>query len=130
MKKKVFGILSSLSLQFFLGMVINMFAVAPDDPKYATESPLVKLSFIIHGINGLVLPIFALVILYFAVKSKKQELKKAAIYGLISILIAAGGGISTLILKDNLSELSSLVMATGFLLSYVSYFRFYYLIKE
>src|SRR5258706_10960424 len=109
LKKQSFAILISLGIQYVLGMIINMFAAPPDDPAFKTESPLLKIAFGIHGLNGLILPVFALGIIFFALKTKNELFEKIAIYGFISILVAAVSGISTIILKDNASELASFV---------------------
>src|ERR1700687_156088 len=91
LSKNVKGILFSLCVQFILGMAINLYGVAPDDPKFAQESPLIKIAFITHGINGLILPIGAVIVLVLAFKSGNTQFKKMAALGLISILISAGG---------------------------------------
>ena len=128
--KSIRGIIFSLVLQFVLGMIINLYGVTPDDPKFAHESPLIKIAFIAHSINGLVLPLAALFILFLAVKSGKQVLKKWAVLGLISILIAAGAGISTIMLKDNAQELASLIMSFGFIASFLSYGKLFLFLKN
>ena len=130
LSRNVKGILLSLCVQFILGMAVNLYAVAPDDPKFGAESPLIKASFIAHGINGLILPLFALTILFFAFKSGNARFKKIAGVGLLSILVAAIAGISTITLKDNAIELASFVMSIGFLLSFVSYGKLFLLIKS
>lgn len=124
------GMLGSLSLQYILGMTINMFGVTPDDPKFATESPLVKVAFIVHSLNGLILPIFALITLYVSYKSKNQTFKKLTIYGFISVLFAAIGGISTITLKDTASEFASLLMATAFLFAFFFYIKFFLEVRK
>lgn len=128
-QKWVSGMIIALSIQFILGMVLNLFAVPPDDPKYATEPIFLKLIFPLHGILGIALLIGAIVLLFFALKSESRIWKKMATFGLISILIAAGGGIATIILKDNASEIASFVMSLGFILSFLSYGKFYFLLK-
>lgn len=130
LEKLSFGILVSLSLQFFLGMVTNMFGAVPEDPKFVTESPLIKFSFILHGLNGLILPVFALSIFLIARKGSNQVIKRLTLYGFISVLVAAFAGISTITLKDNASELASLTMAVAFLFAFFFYVRFYFLIRK
>lgn len=124
------GIIGSLIVQFILGMIINLFAVAPQDPKFATESPIFKIVFLLHGLNGVVLPIFALSLLFFAFKNGRVDLKRISSLGFISILVAAGGGIATIILKNTLSEIASFVMSLGFIFSLVSYGKLYLLAKK
>jgi heme A synthase len=43
MQKRVFAMLVFLIFQFILGMSMNLFAVPPDDPKFASELLLIKL---------------------------------------------------------------------------------------
>lgn len=130
LNKSTRGTLLSLSLQFVLGMIVNLYGLLPEDPKFASESIFVKIAFITHGINGLVLPISALVVVFIAIKTGRQTYKKWAILGLISILIAAAAGISTITLKDDASELASLIMSFGFIASFLSYGKLYISIKS
>ena len=129
LQKNVRLILVSLSIEFVLGMIINLFGIPPDDPNASQESIFAKIAFAIHGINGIILVLFAIVILVFTIKSGVSFWKKIAAIGLFSILIAAGAGIATINLKDNASELASLTMAIGFILSFISYGRFMLVLK-
>ncbi len=124
------GIIGLLTLEFILGMVMNLYAVSPDDPGYLTESPLIKYSSITHMVSGIALPLLALILLVLAFKSKKQNLKVWAIYGFISMLMATAGGIGAVMLKDSASELSSFVMSLGFIASFLTYGKFYFLLKN
>ena len=106
MQKLVFGMLGFLVVQFVLGMVMNLYGVPLDDPAYATESIFIKLSGFAHGIIGILLVAGAISALFFALKKGNSQWGKVSIYGLISILIAAGGGIAAIMLKDSASELA------------------------
>lgn len=124
------GMVIALVVEFVLGTLVNSFAVPPDDPKYVTESLLVKLLFPVHGVLGIVLVVMAIIVLYLAVKSGKEKLKQLSIWGIISIVVAAGAGIATITLKDNASEIASFVMALGFLFAFASYGKLHLLIKQ
>ncbi len=74
LKKGTKWIIFSLIAQFVLGMLVNLFAVPPYDPKFATEPIFIKLFFPLHGILGLILGIFSIAIFYFAIKLGKENL--------------------------------------------------------
>lgn len=122
--------LGFLIIQFILGMSINLFAVAPSDPKFAAEPILIKLILPAHVIVALLLLIGAIAILVMSVRSKNAKWKKTAGQGLGGIVFAVGGGLATIFLKGNASEIASLVMAISFLSSFIAYGRLYYIIAS
>lgn len=130
LKKSVRWMLLSLTAEFVLGMLVNLFAVPPDDPGYITEPIFVKILFPLHGINGIILVILAIFILFLVIKLGRKNLKKFAIYGLISILIAALGGIATITLKENASEIASFIMSLGFIAALLSFGKLHFFLKE
>jgi hypothetical protein len=130
LKKSSKWIIYSLIAEFVLGMLVNLFALTPDDPGYAAESIFIKLFFPLHGIVGLILVVLSIAIFYFAVNLGKESIKKFAMYGLISVLVAAGAGLATIILKDNASEIGSFVMSVGFIAALVSYGKLFLLLRE
>ena len=123
-------ILVFLSLEFVLGMMVNLFAVSPDDQRYLTEPIYLKLIFALHGIVGLVILAGASALFIVTAKLKNIQLKKTSLLGLIFVLIAFLGGIATVMLKDVQSEIASLVMSLGFIAAFISYGKFYLLLKQ
>lgn len=130
LKKSTKWTIYSLIAEFVLGMLVNLFALTPDDPGYATESIFIKLFFPLHGIVGLILVVLSIAIFYFAIRLGKENIKKFATLGLISIFVAAGAGIATIILKDNASEIGSFVMSLGFIAAFVSYGKLFLLLRN
>lgn len=120
------GILVCLALEYLLGMYVALFAAFPDEPEYLTESIIPKIAFGIHGLLGLILLIISVVILVLGMKAKQAQARKLALYGFLSILLAFGAGMATVMLKETASEVSSFVMSAGFLLSFVWYWKLYY----
>jgi hypothetical protein len=123
MEKQIRGIIGSLSLQFILGMLTNLFGNFPLDAKFSSESYLNKIVFFLHAINGLALPLFALGILILAVKNSTSKQKTWASLGFLSIVLASTSGISTVMFKDNLSEIFSFLMSLGFIIAFISYWK-------
>ena len=70
MKKRVLVMLFFLIVQFVLGTSINLFAVPPSDPKFASEPLLIKLIFPAHVVVALLLFIGAIFIMALAIRSK------------------------------------------------------------
>jgi hypothetical protein len=130
MQKRVLAMLIFLIVQFVLGMSMNLFAVPPDDPKYASEPLLIKLIFPAHAIVALLLIIGAIVIFTMSIRGKEGIWKKIAGQGLSSIIFATGGGLATVFLNGIAGEIASLIMAISFLSAFIAYGRFYFLLKE
>jgi hypothetical protein len=129
MQKRVLAIFFLLIIQFVLGMLMNLFAVAPSDPKFATEPLLIKLILPAHIIVALLLLVGSIFIFVFSVRDTIAESSKVAGQGLSSVILAIGGGIATVFLKGIGSEVASLVMAISFLSAFIAYGRFYFLLK-
>lgn len=129
MQKQVLAILLLLIFQFVLGMLMNLFAVAPSDPKFAAEPLLIKLIFPAHIIVALLLLIGSVFIFVLSIRNQIAESSKVAGQGLSSIIFATAGGLATVFLKGIGSEIASLVMAISFLSAFIAYGRFYFLLK-
>jgi hypothetical protein len=129
LKRRVDGMMIGLGIQFILGMLVNLFGSAPDDPKYATESVVIKLSFFVHAVIGLSLLVGAVTIYAISRKSGVAGWARSGVLGLLSILFAFGSGIATVILHGSASEIGSFLMALGFILAYASYGSFYTIFK-
>lgn len=131
LKKRAFGIEMGLVAEFLLGMFLNLFGESPEERGNNPEAWYQTIAFLVHGLVGLGLLIGAGVITFIAFKSGKKDLKNAAIQGGLSILLAFCGGIGVISLDSlgNISEISSYVMAVGFLLAFLSYGRLIYLLK-
>ena len=119
-----------LSLEFVLGMIVNLFAVSPDDPNYLTEPIYLKLVLPLHGIVGFILLIGTIALVFLAFKAGNAIIKNFTILGLTCILVAFGAGITTTMLKESQAEFSSLIMSLGFITSFLSYGKLYLLIKK
>ena len=130
MYKRTVAMLIALGAQYLLGMYVNMFAAPPDDPKFKTEGLFPKVVFGTHALLGLGILVGSVAVLILAIKSRESNLKKIGTYGFLSVFLAFCGGIATISLKDNASEISSYVMSAGFLLSFVFYGKLFYLLKK
>lgn len=115
-----------LIAQYVFGMFINMFG--NDDPSKRTQAA--SMAFASHMIIGLLLVIGAAVTLYFAVKQTEKKIRRNAIGGFFSTLIAFIAGIATLSLKDTSSEIASFVMALGFLGAFANYVYLWFLLRK
>lgn len=122
-------ILIFLVLEFVLGMVVNLFAVSPDDPGYLTEPIYLKLTLPLHSILGLLILIWAVIVLVFAIKAGKT-FKKFTVLGFIFVLVAFLGGMAAVMLKESQAEIASLTMSLGFIASFIFYGKLYLLLKK
>jgi hypothetical protein len=124
-KKGAQGILLSLSIEFVLGMILNLWAATPDDPTYLTEPIFLKIIFVIHSINGLILLIASVALLIIAFKSGKSNWKNMSMLGFMLILFSAVGGMLATGLKSSGAEVGSFIMAIDFLASFFVYTKMY-----
>lgn len=129
-RMRSFGMIIALIVQYLLGMYVNMFAVAPDDPKFKTESIFPKIVFGLHGLVGLLLLLGSIYVFISGYQSEDEALRKMTLYGFLSILLAFSAGIATVVFKDTAAEISSYVMSIGFLLSFISYGRLFFFLKQ
>lgn len=121
MRLKIIQMEVALALEFVLGMVTNLFGVPPDEVAEHPEPLFAKIAFGMHGLLGLIILIGALFTFYMTLKQDQGKWKIYGLAGLCSVLIAFGGGIGAVALKENAGEIASLVMSLGFLMSFVSY---------
>lgn len=130
LQKRSLFMFVTLIVQYLFGMYINMFAVPPDDPKFKTEPIYPKIVFGLHGLLGTMLLIGSIIVLVSGLKNQDLKIKKIAVFGFFSILLAFCGGIATISFKDNAAEISSYIMSIGFLLSFIFYFKLTFYLKN
>ena len=128
--KSVEGILYLLIIEFVLGMVTNLFATKPPDPKYFSEPLFIKVSSILHMLFGTLFPVFSIVLLLLVFKSKNNRYKKWAAGGFFAILFTTLTGFLTVLFKEEASETASLLMALGFIFSVIIFGKFYLILKQ
>jgi heme A synthase len=121
-----------LSIEFLLGMIVNLFGQAPDEATGQAKEPIwAMMIFFAHGILGLLLLIGAIFILVATTKTNNKKWQNLAVYGLGSIFLSAAGGIGVVTLGENpASEVSSFVMAVGFLLAFISYGWYFFTLTK
>jgi len=129
LQKRVRGILIGLVVQFILGMAVNLFGQPPQE---GMQEPIYsRILFIAHSLLGLLLLIGAIVIFVLAKKTKEEMVAKLSLYGMLSIILAFGGGIAVAALgESNFSELASFVMAIGFILAFIFYGKLFASVKK
>jgi len=126
-------LLSGLAIQFILGMVLNLFVKIPDThPGTSGNNYFVRIAdsygwglaaagglvLMLHIIVGTGLLIGSFVLVIQALRSKYRPWILITVVGAIGILGAMFNGLSFLSYNRNLS---SLIMAIGYLLATVSY---------
>jgi hypothetical protein len=129
LKKNSKRMMVFLTIEYLLGMYVNMFAAAPDDPAFATEGILPKIIFGLHGLVGTGLLIGAIVTLMVGIKSQEAKIKKTAVLAFSSVAMAFLAGIATIVLKDNAAEVSSYIMSVGFISALIFYGKLLHLLS-
>ncbi len=121
-----------LVVQFVLGMIVNLFGQAPGEAAGKMKEPLwATLVFLSHGILGILLLIVSIFLFVFAKRVENKKWRSLALQGMVSIVLAAIGGIAVVGLKEGSpAEIASLVMALGFLLSFISYGRLLFSLRR
>lgn len=131
LRRRVDVMVFLLILEFILGMVVNLFGQAPEDSGKMQEPLWATLVFVAHGILGIILLIWAIFLFVSAGKSENKKWKGLAMWGMLSIIISAVGGIAVVGLREgNPAEISSLVMALGFLFSFIIYGKFHFSLRS
>ncbi|MBI1862548.1 hypothetical protein HYS00_00325 [Candidatus Microgenomates bacterium] len=113
--KKYLGILMGLlTMEFILGMLVNLFGVDPGEGESPT---IIKMAFATHGIIGLLLLIGGIWMAIFGLKATDKIVKKMALTAALGILVAFACGIATVSLQGPAREYASFAMAMGFLIA-------------
>lgn len=103
-----------LLVQFLLGMLVNFYVKIPqDNPGLAFQQSGLLIA---HSLLAVLLLVSAGVCLWLAIKTKQST--KAAVSGIVSILVAFIAGH---IFVGTQNDLWSLVMALGFIAAVLSY---------
>ena len=125
-------ILLLLSAQFLIGMLVNLFVVVPSNhpgshPSEYFSGVVTGVLWVLgqgtlwlrfHAIVGLALFLFSLILLGFAITSRRRAWIISSIFGLLGIVAAGFNGASFLNYGENFS---SLLMSIGFLLAVIPY---------
>lgn len=131
LRRRVDVMVFFLILEYILGMVVNLFGEAPDETGKMQEPLWATLVFVTHGILGIILLIWAIFLFVSAGKLENKGWKGLAMWGMLSIIISAMGGIAVVGLREgNPAEISSLIMALGFLLSFIFYGRLLFTLRQ
>lgn len=126
-RKRSFVMLVILVIQFLLGMSMNLFAVLPSDPKFASENIFLKLILPAHVIVAIFLLLGSIFIFIFSRRIDNPSLIKIAGQGMGSVITAIVSGLLTVFFVGILSEVFSFLMALAFLNAFIAYIRLYYL---
>jgi len=131
LRKFVQGMIIMLGFQFLFGMAFNLWGVLPKEETATEKSPaFAQMALAAHGLLALGILTVSLLILGIAFNGKKEDVKKFSILGFISILVAFGGGVMTLIINPEQAQIASFIMSLGFLSSFISYGRLFYILKK
>ena len=116
------GTLHTLLILFVLGMIANLYIEIPEDYVSSTawawvfkSSPIIA----IHAVLGTLLMVISVASLILAILNRKTKWILASSIGLVFTLLAAFSGSD--FVSNGGSNLSSLLMAFGFLGALVSY---------
>ena len=133
-------ILLLLAAQFLIGMLVNLYVTTipphpgASAPEYfsgvvqAVAWALVHapLFLLVHAVVGLLLFLGALVILGFAIASRRRAWIISSIFGLLGVVLAGFNGASFM----NYGEpFSSLFMSMGFLMAVIAYMLGVYVVR-
>lgn len=110
-----------LALEFLLGMYVNLYdASLPNSIEHVFGSGLAMSALAAHVTLGILLGVFALLTLLWAVMRRRLHVAAWAMIGLLGVLLAAVGGDLFLM---NQQPAWSFTMALGFLISFGAYTR-------
>lgn len=125
--KNLLGILGVLLfIQFWLGMVINLFANIPDSTPLSFFGYSGGLEVLAHISNGILILIVSVILLPYSIKLTGSNFSRLSIIGSIFIVAAIISGFTFILLGMNNSF--SIAMAMTFLSIYTVYFFEFYLV--
>jgi hypothetical protein len=113
-------ILGILILQYFLGMLANLFVQFPDTTNEKLLWQFVQGQWIVvtHMILGFLLLIGSIVLLFRSIRRKDKDWIIAASLGLAAILTAVGAGSEFIPTQQ---DVYSYIMAVAFIIAVISY---------
>lgn len=128
-REMALGILWGLTLEFVLGMILNLFTEPPEEGKLY---PLwMSVLYAAHAVIGLLLLVGATILVIKSRHSMDEAWKKSAMWGFVSILVAAVSGMVMTQLGESVWEkVASLLMALASLAAFISYGRYFLLKKD
>ncbi|MDP3941669.1 MAG: hypothetical protein Q8Q49_05165 [bacterium] len=130
LRRRVDVMVVLLILEFILGMVVNLFGEAPSESGKMQEPTWATLVFLSHGILGILLLIWAIFLFVFVNKTENKKWRSLGMQGMIGIVVSAMGGVAFVGLREGSpADISSLVMALGFLYSFISYGRLLFTLR-
>lgn len=121
----VVGVL--LFIQYWLGMVINLFAMIPNN------SPLVFISYsggfevLAHIINGFLILIFSLIIILYSIKLTKSYFSKLSLLG--TLFVISGIIMGLIFILGGMNNSFSIAMAMIFITTFSLYFYEFHLVS-
>jgi len=120
MKKQLIGIISSLVLQYLLGMATNHYVPFAESGTAEDQFTIARTHLLsaAHIIVAFGLLAGSITFLVRAMRSRQQTLKTAAWVGFLSILLAWYGGVSFVATQN---DTYSFLMAAAFIIALISY---------
>lgn len=128
LKKMIITIGVLLFIQYWLGMVINLFI---DIPKIDPVNFLVYsggLEVLAHILNGVLILFMSVLIAYYSVKLTNSIFSKLSTFGILFVVSAIAAGV--LFILEGMDNSFSIAMAMIFISIYSLYFYEFYLIGK
>jgi len=120
LSKKAFGLMMGLLVQYFLGIIVNLYVPFPEDMhgeelwKFTEKQPLI----LIHILVALLLLIGSSAFVATSIKKKNSLWIKVSLISFLSILVSV---ITGALFVPSQNDTYSVIMASGFALAAASY---------
>ncbi len=117
-----------LFIQYWLGMTINLFAMIPETAPLNFLSYSGGFEVISHMINGFLILIISLIIIYYSIKLTNSVFSKLSIVSTLFVVSAIITGF--IFILEGMNNSFSIAMAMIFIFTYTIYFYEFYLIVK
>ena len=116
-----------LFIQYWLGMVINLFAMIPNNSQLAFISYSGGFEVLAHIINGFLILIVSLIIILYSIKLTKSYFSKLSLLG--TLFIISGIIMGLIFILGGMNDSFSIAMVMIFLTTFSLYFYEFHLVS-
>lgn len=117
-----------LFVQYWLGMVINLFAMIPSNSSLAFLSYSGGFEVFAHIINGFLILIISIIIIYYSTKLTNSYFSKFSLLG--TLFVISGIIMGLIFILGGMNNSFSIAMAMIFITTYSLYFYEFHLISK
>jgi glucan phosphoethanolaminetransferase (alkaline phosphatase superfamily) len=118
LRRQSLGLLTMLSIQFILGMLLNLFVDLPKNASFGTTLSHGGIVLALHIIIAVGLLIGSIILIVRSAATRSKSWLIASIIGALGVFVALTNGLAFIFNDD---DVTSFIMALGFIVSATTY---------